>query len=134
MSSYFDARTREVAEAAEQFEQDASFLARVQEIEEKVFGDVARITGDREFPSRMREQAMNLCALQSARVIGECRNPKAEARALATRSSAMIEALHSLFHEVARARIQTRFGLLSDDPIGDAERRDAEDTAGYGEG
>lgn len=43
----------------------------------------------------------------------------------------MIDSLHSLFHLVASRKIKTRFGLLSDDPRGNVERRDAHDAVAY---
>ena len=45
---------------------------------------------------------------------------------MAMRGSQLIASLHSAFHEVASRRIDTRFGLLSDDPEGILKRRDAE--------
>ncbi len=123
MSSYFDALAREVAELPED---DALFIEGVKQIEDRLFHDVSYITGDREFPEKFREQAMTILACKRMEVAGIL-NVRVRDYVLAVRSSRAVEDMHNLFHEVARSRTETRFGLLSDSPTGDAARRDEHD-------
>lgn len=128
MSSYFDALNLEVDEANFDHEEDEDFLRELAGIEFRVFGEVTRITGDIEYPSDHRERILGIFAVHSVRqAAGYPRNEKAEKLAVLLRYSRCIEDLHNAFHDVARARINTRFGLLSDDPVGDCARRDEED-------
>ncbi len=129
MSSYFDALQREVSEAAEQCgENDAAFLDAVQGIEGRMWADVTAITGDREFPDDLREAILGAFAVKSVHQVGDLPMPeKARERVLAYRSSRVVEDIHDLFHDLARRRLQTRFGLLSDNPPGILARRDEHD-------
>jgi hypothetical protein len=126
MSSYFDAKQLEVDKAFECAKTRKHFCRRLVEIEEQVFRDVCRITGDREFPATLRERIMDACATERVDV-GGVPNRRGLEQCIRFGWSHYIETMHSLFHEVAQSRTETRFGLLTDDPIGDAERRDHHD-------
>ncbi len=128
MSSYFDAMNRAVSEAAEHEPDDAEFLRSVWGIEHQLYREVTYITGDREFPDDLRERMLGVLAVRSVYCPGRVVASKAARdRVLRTRSSVAIEDLHSLFHELASRRIETRFGMLSDSPTHMAALRDDHD-------
>ncbi len=117
MSSYFDALDREVAEAAERFESDDAFLAQLASIERQMFDTISLVTGDREFPDDLREKIMSAFATRAVFSRGEL--PPTEHTldyVLSVRCSRLIDTVHDLFHDLARRRIQVRFGRLSDNP------------------
>lgn len=130
MSSYFDALSREVSEAADRFgfEDTEQFLAEVVAIEERMYQDVVLVTGDREFPDDLREKILGVLATVAVYQPGRVPMPS-RARELVTRTrySRAIEDVHDLFHEVARRRIETRFGILSDNPPSILALRDEHD-------
>lgn len=118
MSSYFDQLARELRDG----ERD------VHDIERQLYCDVTYITGDRQFPADLRERAMGLLACNCLFRIDEIDPPQAAVRYFTIAGgSRALEELHELFHEVARRRVVTRFGLLSDDPRYDGVRRDDHD-------
>ena len=128
MSSYFDELNRKVAQAAEDHESDEDFLVELMVIEGDLYHDVTRFTGDREFPDDLRERIMGMFAVKGVFQPGYTPIPERAADyALATRSSLLVEDMHDFFHDVARRRVLTRFGLLSDHPKFDGDRRDRED-------
>ena len=117
MSSYFDALAQEVAEAAERFESDDAFLAQLASIERQMFDTISLVTGDREFPDDLREKIMSAFATRAVFSRGEL--PPTEHTldyVLSVRCSRLIDTVHDLFHDLARRRIQVRFGRLSDNP------------------
>lgn len=119
MTSYFDEKTREVAEAADDCDDFSTLKTLVAHIELRVIEQVVLVTGDREFPDDLRERILKAIATRAV-----CHYAGLEPRRVAleyleaTSMSALLDALHSLFHEVARRRIKTRFGLLQDSPRG----------------
>ena len=118
MSSYFD---------------NAQLLAgksyvELLEAEEQVYKDVIYITGDREFPHDLREKIMSAMAVEFCWQPGDLTPPLHAVESAAAMSySRGIVAVHELFHEVARRRIETRFGLLNDHPVDMRTRRDEHD-------
>lgn len=130
MSSYFDEKTHRVSEASGERTRndDQSFLRAVIAIEQELIADVILAVGDREFPADLREKAMGLIARWHVGTHASLA-PTEEAVYYATtmRSSELLDSMHSLFHEVARRRIHTRFGLLSDHPRDIVHRRDEHD-------
>ena len=120
MSSYFDQLSREVRDAADQHVEESTdnlFLDAVQAIEERMYRDVTQVTGDREFPEDLREQILTALAVHGIYQPGFVPVPeRARQTTLVTGISNAIEEVHSLFHEVARRGIDTRFGRLSDSP------------------
>lgn len=128
MSSYFDAMSREVAQAAEDAEQNAVFLTALIDIEERLFREVTAITGDREFPEDLREKMLGVLVMQAVYQPGRLSMPrKAVERALCCQSSRAVEDMHDLFHELARRRVETRFGRWNDSPTYNAALRDDHD-------
>lgn len=128
MSSYFDALSREVAEAADQFESTDLFVAAVSVIEHKLYDDVTRITGDREFPDDLRNRMLGVLAREAVYQPGTLLAPEwAVERVGGGRWSRAIESMHELFHELASRHVTTRFGRLSDNPVAMRTNRDAHD-------
>ncbi len=118
MSSYFDAAQRTARRSYE------DLVAA----EEQVYKDVTRITGDREFPGDLREKILGAMAVGFVWQGGDLPIPQnAGWIARNMKYSAGIEAVHELFHELARRRVQTRFGVLSDSPTQMSLLRDEHD-------
>lgn len=129
MSSYFDAMQREVTTASCNSLLFEDFLRSVVAIEERLFQDVTAITGDREFPDDLRQRIMGVFATESVYQPGTLPMPeKARDFVLMMRYSLVIETIHELFHDLARRRIETRFGWLNDSPTQIAVLRDDHDT------
>lgn len=136
MTDYFDTADREVRECLvapnpNGLLTDDLYVSRVAEVEGRVVREVLLCTGDREFPDDLREKILN-CIVKRGLVdfAGKLRDPpNADAVDYATtvHSSDLLGSLHSLFHEVARRRIYTRFGPWSDSPSGNLYRRDDHD-------
>ncbi len=128
MSSYFDAKTSAAMDASAKATSEEDFIQQVAEIERGLIADVTLAVGDREFPSDLREKAMGLIARWH---VGTHAGLEPSEEALryvkAVRMSELVEEMHSLFHEVARRRVSTRFGLLSDHPRDIVNRRDEHD-------
>lgn len=130
MTDYFDNVEREARNAARSSNDPVAAAAAV---EARVVRTVLLCTGDREFPDDLRERILT-CITATGLVdyagkprSGILRNEDAEDYVKVTRSSDLLGRLHSLFHELARRRHQTRFGPWSDSPEGSLHRRDAHD-------
>jgi hypothetical protein len=128
VTSYFDNLRSEVSMLAKLADED--FIRELAELETKVAGVVSLCVGDREFPDDLREKAMGILAVKTVAQHFPHVPPVAQVReeAIMFRESRMVENLHSFFHEVARRRINTRFGYLSDSPEGNVKRRDSYDS------
>lgn len=128
MSSYFDAKSFAVSEAARQTVSAEDFIYQVADIERRLIEDVTLVVGDREFPSDLREKAMSLIARWH---VGEHAGLQPTGEALehieVLRMSELVEEMHNLFHEVAQRRILTRFGMLDDHPKSILDRREEHD-------
>lgn len=110
MTSYFDDKAREISDAAR-----AGDYTLAQKIEDQVIADVRLVTGDREFPDDLRERSNGLIATLCV----QCPSgvpTKGERTLRSAKRSSLVDALHSLFHDLARRRVETRFGLLTDNP------------------
>ena len=119
MSSYFDSKVKMISDYSRDVNGDFGKLReRVETIEEVMGTEVSLVTGDREFPDDLREKIMGLLATQAVYEVVSDLPPtrKALEYLKATHTSVLLDSLHSVFHEVARRRIQTRFGMLSDSP------------------
>ncbi|MCP4496224.1 MAG: hypothetical protein GY825_05530 [Phycisphaeraceae bacterium] len=128
MSSYFDEMNRKVRDA-DQIEDDGDFLWHVRTIEEQVFADVSIVTGDREFPDDLRQQIMAEFAVHGIWQPGDLTpTPNARDYVAMMRMSKVIDLVHERFHELARRRVVTRFGLLSDSPTQIRVLRDDHDS------
>lgn len=129
MTAFFDDLAREVADLTDRYVDDASFLDALAQIEDDLRRVASLNSGDREFPDDLREKVQGVIAVNA--VSGPLA-PQFYVRqrmiAAAARCSPLVGALHSVFHEVARRRVQARFGRWSDDPAANLRLRDAHDT------
>lgn len=117
MSSYFDAKIREVCAAFDDGHEE--FLATLRAVEAEVIRDVSQATGDRHFPEDLREKIQGKIAVWEARP-----GSRGEEHALMMFKSVLIEELHSLFHVLVDRRIQTPFGPITDHPVEFIKSRD----------
>lgn len=124
MTAYFDELRRQVREFSDD---DTNFIESLISLEHGVIKIVNLVTGDREFPDDLRDQIQGIIAVQAIQTLTGHTNERAKTIALRCRYSGLFESLHSAFHSVAGRRLNTRFGLLSDDPSGILRRRDAHD-------
>lgn len=111
MTSYFDDKAREISDAAR-----ANDFVSAADVEDQVIADVWLVTGDREFPDDLRERANRLIATLRVRSVPSTMPSKGEQVLRAAKRSSLVDALHNLFHEVGRRRVETRFGRLADNP------------------
>lgn len=131
MTEYFDAANRDISERVRAHQGDSNAqLAVIEMVEARVIEDVNAIIEDREFPEELREKARAYLAQAIKNVSGEGRK-----YARTMKCSMMIDRLHSLFHELARRRLEVRWGVLSDDPGGMVRAREKHDRRpGTGDG
>lgn len=123
MTAYFDDLRKEVRELPED-----GWLEALGAIEKRVAQEVMLVTGDREFPGDLREKILDTINMKAVYDLGAVPATKSAIRyAQTTRSSGLLEALHSIFHTVASRRIRTRFGFLSDSPRAILKARDSHD-------
>src|SRR5437899_3118341 len=116
MTAFFDAAAREVGTYAATFKDDEeAFLRAIGWLEAGIIRDITRLTGDREFPDDLREKILGDIVLWRVGA-GELPETHGRRNAREFRDSVLIERLHDRFHELARRRVVTRFGLLTDDP------------------
>lgn len=129
MSYYFEDVAAEIAEAAARYTSDDAFLLHVADLEGDVWQVVSLCVGDREFPDEFRQEALSISAIHTVRPIAAGIEPLADtvAHARAGRWSPMVSKLGDLFARVRKSKIETRFGVLSDDPREIVSRRDAHD-------
>lgn len=127
MSSYFDNASSDVHNCASLPERD--LVETVKGIENKVVHDCLLATGDREFPDDLRQKIVGHIALFTLGYGEMTPSEKGIDWLKSVKNSRLINLLHEDFHEVARRRIQTRFGLLSDNPANIVARRDSEDSS-----
>jgi hypothetical protein len=133
MSSYFDELDSHVFELVRGHTgTDAAILSLVADIEDAVMATVYAAILDKEFPGDLRLRAIGVMRDWALR--GDPAAPRSpvlndEPRRwfLSVRYSRLLSELHSFFHDVARRRIQTRFGLLFDSPAGMVSRAQAWD-------
>lgn len=121
MTAYFDELNRQVSHASvfgvDGDRTEATFLDRVAQIEHRARSAseaVAKLPG---FPEDLRRKI--------AHAIEESLSERGCNYKMLTRSSGLLSALHSIFHEVASRKISTQFGDLSDNPEGTLKRLDA---------
>lgn len=115
MTAFFDDLRREVSDI--KAEDREAWLTQVAAIEAPVIETVCRVTSDPEFPEDLREKILVVVATKAVADANTLpARQGAKDYAWVTKMSGLLEALHSLFHQVASRRIRTRFGLLSDSP------------------
>jgi hypothetical protein len=134
MSSYFDELDSHISDLVRTHTgTDTAILSLVADIEDAVMATVYAAILDKEFPGDLRLRAIGVMrdwALRgdpAARVPGSAGNDEPRRWFLSVRYSRLLAELHSFFHDVARRRIQTRFGLLFDSPAGMVSRAQAWD-------
>lgn len=114
MTAYYDELNRQVSAASRD---EATFLLEVAKVEaraQRAVEAVAKLDG---FPDDLKTKI--------ARAIEKSKTKEALGYRLAVRASELLSDLHSIFHDVASRRIETPFGVLSDDPEGTLRRLDA---------
>lgn len=131
MSSYFDHWSADVRNAAMVATNDDDFLYLLVRQETARVQTINLVTGDREFPDDFRERIQAAIAIYGVSIDNP--SPEIVKRARARRHSELCVRLHDDFHELASARIETRFGRLNDNPGFILKLRDAHDAA-YGKG
>jgi len=125
MTTYFDNIAREI---------DKATLEEAIQIEEEMVRTVVLACGDREFPHETREQMM--AAIATEQMCPQYTNgpddPLANQKSIQyfniLGTSRLLDTLHGMFHNLALRRVQTRFGVLLDDPSDIVRARDAHDT------
>ena len=111
MTAFFDKAERDFSTNG------VVILSEAVAIERKVAATVVALIGDIEFPEPLRDKIIGIIAVDSicaSVVLGV--NHRAARWAERGDRSTMLTKLHEAFHELARSRIPTRFGILSDDP------------------
>jgi len=114
---FFDEWDREVREAKIPVDQ--------KEIEEIRVHEINLVTGDREFPDEARELIQCLIAVLGISVYRP--TPMSLQSATTGGYSRLARELRAVFAEVATTRIETRFGVLTDNPCEILALRDAHD-------
>ena len=116
MTAYFDDLRTEMREIPSG--NDEEWIQQLGAIERRVVQEVQLVTGDREFPDDLREKMLGAIATKAVYDLSDVvkANEDAVDYARCTKTSDLLEALHSLFHRLASRRVQTRFGWLSDSP------------------
>ena len=122
MTTYFDDKVREVTS------HDGDPQAVFDHVEAPMIREVSQATGDREFPDDLRERIQGIIATDSlADTEGRLIPRHALDMFRVSGHSTLVSTLHTAFHEVARRRVQTRFGVLLDDPAEIVRLRDEHD-------
>jgi len=122
MTTFFDDLTREI--------QVSNNLDTTVALENSLVGVVSYAVGDREFPDDLRQKILDVIATRRIdRPETKDRNEKMVEWFNAIKQSKLVEDLHGCFHVVAEGRHETRFGILTDNPLDILKRRDAHDEA-----
>ena len=105
--------------------QKASNPEEVGDIERNALKIISLATGDREFPQEWRDRVW--MSIAGARRLRQERQGSGFDQ---METSVMFGDLHNIFHALANARIETRFGVLMDNPAAIVEIRDGHDSTG----
>lgn len=125
MSSYFDEMARDVSLIDATIFNDDEYVEEVAKYERQVHEDVSAVMAAPEFPTDLRERVEEVFEYSMVyRPDGGKVPEMARTHVLVCLYSRAIENLHSIFHDVARRRVQTSFGLLSDHPAHDRQRKE----------
>jgi hypothetical protein len=101
---------------------DDIFLERLTAIERHLAAEALRLADDTEFPPDLAQAIRECVAALSVSPADSPAQPFGAQQAVVLHTSPMLTQLHELFHELARRRVTTRFGLLTDDPHDNALR------------
>jgi hypothetical protein len=132
MSSYFDAADREVRTLSSAAGKDTgAFLTSLIEVEKRLIKDSLTFARDEQTPKVVRENLISAIAdYQVVFAGGEFVDgpglTDGTRMAAASRRSFLSTQLHSLWHQIASMRLQTRYGLVMDNP-GTVAKRILED-------
>lgn len=133
MTDYFDQLSSKLASET-RVDNETGFINSATSMERmKLVPTVTLLCGDREFPDDLRQRIMAAIAVDGLYPGTNALDPlpRTVQKAKALRQSILLGTLHNLFHELAERRIETRFGLLTDDPADCLKARDHHDTEHY---
>jgi hypothetical protein len=127
MTAFFDDIAKQVSALA-----DHDFINQLIQIEQELVRTVSLVTGDREFPEAHREKIQGIIAVRAIQPVPDFLvNKKQKEMAEMMHYSELVAELHGAFHALASERIETRFGMLYDDPFGVNILRDAHDAEAF---
>lgn len=123
MSSYFDKFDRETRVLAESYlGNDEGFLKALMGLEAGMIKTCELFAGDIDTPDDIRQAIIGCIAVHAIRYeggdfmgdsTGKC---EATSYAVVSKRSKLSAEMHSLWHEIARRRLQPRYGLVMDNP------------------
>lgn len=120
MTAFFDNREKHAQDSIESalvLEKDTDMI-------------VMRLAGDREFPETYRKKIMSLRPIFGLETFDGKKwvlNEKNVTIYHGMNMSRYLSEMHRLWHEIGMARIETRFGIISDDPLQSSMMRDEYD-------
>ena len=115
MSSYFDKHIAGI----KYYSDRSNFLEEAQAIEDEVIHEINLVTGDKFFPSDLRDKIQGAIAVWAILGSGD----KGKERFGIMQKSYLLDELHQLFHELAQRRIEAPYGPLNDNPADILKRR-----------
>jgi hypothetical protein len=115
MTAYFDALRSQLRDEQTP-KDDVGFVAFIAALEQQVIADVVCCVEDAEFPADLAAKAKRI--IDVLPVTGE----RGRDHALFCRESELIDAFHSMFHDLAGRHLKARFGWWSDSPGGNVKR------------
>lgn len=131
MSSYFDKFDREASVLADSFRgNDEGFLKALMGLEAPMIKTCELYAGDIDTPEDVRQAIIACIALHSIRYdggdfMGDSTGPcEATRYAIVAKRSKLSTEMHSLWHDIARRRLQPRYGLVMDNPEHAVNARD----------
>lgn len=131
MSSYFDKASSDISECrmvghllAGTMMSDEDFIKAAICFENQVASDCMLCAGDKEFPEDLRQKIVGHVSLFSLGYKDMAPSSDGIKYMKALKRSKLIGLLHEDFHELARRRITTRFGLMLDNPAEILKDRD----------
>ena len=127
MTAFFDDLAKQVSTIG-----DHDFINQLIQVEQELIRTVSLATGDREFPESHREKIQGIIAVRGIQPVSTLPvNERQKEMAEMMHYSELVTELHSAFHALASERIETRFGMLYDDPFGINILRDAHDAEAF---
>lgn len=134
MSSYFDKFDRMVSDIARDETDNETFLFWLMDAEKTMVRDCELLAGDRDTPEDVRREIIKCILTNKVHYEGGdklgshiggiwCPSIGAQ-RAVISKQSALSKELHSLFHTIASRRIETRYGVIMDNPAAAVMARD----------